>query len=132
MKESTNSSELKAALQTYQDEINLRADPNWVPPEIWGVCGTINGWNGDEEMALQDDGSYMTVEPITFAAGAEFKVRQNATWGVAFGNNEHNAVADYGDRGNYVVETAGTYYVKIVFTIDGEARTAVISLVPAE
>ena len=131
-KVATTDAELKAALQTYQDEINLRADPNWVPPEIWGVCGTINGWNGDEEMALQDDGSYMTVEPITFAAGAEFKVRQNATWGVAFGNNEHNAVADYGDRGNYVVETAGTYYVKIVFTIDGEARTAVISLVPAE
>lgn len=131
-KVATTDAELKDALQTYQDEINLRADPNWVPPEIWGVCGTINDWKGDEEMALQDDGSYMTVEPITFAAGAEFKVRQNATWGVAFGNNEHNAVADYGDRGNYVVEAAGTYYVKIVFTIDGEARTAVISLVPAE
>ncbi|MBR2984584.1 MAG: extracellular solute-binding protein [Clostridia bacterium] len=131
-KVATTDAELKAALQTYQDEINLRADPNWVPPEVWGVCGTINGWNGDEEMALQDDGSYMTVEPITFAAGAEFKVRQNATWGVAFGNNTDNADPENGNRGNFVVETAGTYYVKIVFTIDGEARTAVISLVPAE
>ena len=131
-KVATTDAELKDALKIYKDEIDLRADPNWVPPEIWGVCGAINGWNGDEEMALQDDGSYMTVEPITFDAGAEFKVRQNAAWGVAFGNNTDNADPNNGNRGNYVVENAGTYYVKIVFTIDGEARTAVISLVPAE
>ena len=31
-KVATTDAELKAALQTYQEEINLRADPNWVPP----------------------------------------------------------------------------------------------------
>ena len=48
----------------------------------------------------------------------EFKVRQGKAWDVAYGT----------DGNNFVVETAGTYRVRL--TLNGEEGT--VELVPAE
>jgi hypothetical protein len=52
-------------------------------------------------------------------------------WKVAYGNNADNANTSIplSNKGNYVVETAGTYYIQLVINEDS---TAVINLVPAE
>lgn len=92
------------------------------PLSGWTVIGSMNSdtWSIDIQMAVQEDGTtYKTVEPITFVAGDEFKVRQAEDWTVA-----------YGDGGaNFVVETAGSYYVQIAFDAEGAAT---VSLVAAE
>ncbi len=83
------------------------------------VIGSINGdgWTIDLPMEIQDDGSWLTTEAYTLAVGDEFKVRQGFNWDCAYGT----------DGNNYVVETEGTYFIKLVF--DGE--TATIELIPA-
>lgn len=88
--------------------------------EAFTVIGSINGdgWSVDLPMTKQDDGSWLTDEAYQMDAGVEFKVRQGKAWDVAYGT----------DGNNFVVETAGTYKVRL--TLNGEEGT--VELVPAE
>ena len=52
-------------------------------------------------IAKNDDGSWITNEAYTLNAGNQFKVRQGKNWDTAY-------PAD-----NFVVEKAGTYYIKL-------------------
>ncbi len=65
------------------------------------VIGSINGdtWTQDLPMTKQDDGTWKSNEAYTMDAGVEFKCRQGKDWKVAY------------PAQNYVVETAGTYYI---------------------
>lgn len=72
------------------------------------VIGSINAdtWTIDLPMEIQADGTWLTTESYTMDAGVEFKVRQGLNWDVAYGM----------DGNNYVVETAGTYKIKLTLT----------------
>ncbi|MBQ1962963.1 MAG: hypothetical protein II369_02460, partial [Clostridia bacterium] len=96
---------------------------------IGGIKGTT--WNTDFEMTQDPAGTWTSKEAFTLEAGNEFKVRLGMDWKVAYGNNADNANTSIplSNKGNYVVETAGTYYIQLVINEDS---TAVINLVPAE
>ncbi len=73
--------------------------------DIYGftVIGSINGdgWTIDLPMEIAADGTWKTTEAYTMAKGVEFKVRQGKNWDVAYPSS------------NFVVETDGTYYIKL-------------------
>ena len=114
----TTDDELQAALTSYEKAIkglfSMPADEK----EAFTVIGKFgdNNWNADVEMEQKPEGTWMTKTPIEFAAGDEFKVRQGKSWDVNFGV----------DGNNFVVETAGKYYVKFVY--DKDANTGVLTL----
>ena len=111
---------LKAALESYETSIKGLFSMSAEEREAFTVIGSINGdgWSVDLPMTKQDDGSWLTDEAYKMDAGVEFKVRQGKAWDVAYGT----------DGNNFVVETAGTYKVRL--TLNGEEGT--VELVPAE
>ncbi|MBP3291346.1 MAG: extracellular solute-binding protein [Clostridia bacterium] len=118
-KEATDDAGLQAALDTYYDAVSALVSV--YTPE-WGVVGAYNGWSADGEVMMteQPDGSFKSNSAITFEAGSEFKCRDTRDWsGLDVGGN--------GPGGNYVVETAGTYYVVLTF----KGSTGTITLIPA-
>ena len=119
-KEATTDEELKAALESYETSIKGLFSMSAEEREAFTVIGSINGdgWSVDLPMTKQDDGSWLTDEAYKMDAGVEFKVRQGKAWDVAYGT----------DGNNFVVETAGTYKVRL--TLNGEEGT--VELVPAE
>ena len=122
---------LQGVLDTYKAAIDelFRLTPEQKRAfTVIGAVGDTN-WDTDFEMTEDPAGTWTSKTAFELAAGAEFKVRQGQSWTVAFGNNTDNADAENGNRGNFVVETAGKYYIKLIF--DETAGTAVIELVPA-
>ena len=117
-RKATTDQDLKDALKAYEDAINglftMPADEK----EAFTVIGKFGGynWDTDIEMEQKPTGTWMTKEPIEFAAGDEFKVRQGKNWDVSFGDNGNNVV----------VTEAGKYYVKLVH--DKDAGTGVVTL----
>ncbi len=68
----------------------------------WTVIGTVNGTNWNADIPMVTDGSICIAKGVSFAAGGEFKVRQNKSWdspNVAYPSS------------NYVVADAGLYDV---------------------
>jgi hypothetical protein len=99
----------QGALNYYDATIQQWLD---LPPEArraWFVIGAVNGtmWNTDFDMTEDPAGTW-TSAPLTFEAGAEFKVRQGHAWTNNYGANGER------DGANIKVETAGTYIVKLV------------------
>ncbi|MDO4565254.1 MAG: extracellular solute-binding protein [Clostridia bacterium] len=119
-KTATTDDELWAALSQYESAIQGLFTMSEEVLNAFTVIGDINGdgWTQDLPMVQQDDGSWITTEAYELVAGNEFKVRQGLSWDVAYGT----------DGNNYVVETAGTYFIKL--TIEGEVGT--VELVPAD
>ena len=119
---------LQGVLDTYKAAIDelFRLTPE--QKRAFTVIGVID-WNTDCEMKEEPAGTWTSVNAFDLAAGAEFKVRQGQSWSVAFGDNTDNADPNNGNRGNFKVETAGKYYVKLVY--DETAGTATVELVPA-
>ena len=121
-----NVEDLKAALDTYEDTINGLLQLSDEELLAWSVIGNLEaikdaGWNVDYPMTKKSDGVYES-EALDFAAGAEFKCRQGASWTVNFGSDGKI------DGPNVVVETAGKYIVRL--TVHSET-SATIELVPA-
>ncbi len=106
---------LQAALQKYEDSISAVFEMTDEVRNAFTVIGAINGdeWTLDLPMTAEGD-IWTSNEAYTMDAGTEFKVRQGKAWDVAY------------PAENYVVETAGTYYVQL------DAASGEISLVPAE
>ena len=118
-KEAKSDADLQAALDTYYAAVSALVSV--YTPE-WGVVGEYNGWSADGEVMMteQPDGSFKSDSAITFEAGSKFKCRDTRNWsGLDVGGN--------GPDGNYVVETAGTYYVVLTF----KAGVGKITLIPA-
>ena len=109
--------DLATALKTYEDSMNALFTMSDDVLKAWTVIGSINGdtWTIDLPMTEQEDGTWKSDEAYTMDAGVEFKVRQGKNWDVSYGK----------DGNNFVVETAGTYYV----VFDPAAET--VSLVAA-
>ena len=130
-KEATDEVGLQAALDNYDASIDAIMQYTPEQRQAYTVIGAVGGstWNVDFTMTESPAGTWTSDQAFELAAGAEFKVRQGFAWNVAWGSNTDNATPNNGNRANYVVETAGTYYIQLVLNADG---TAVINLVPAE
>lgn len=115
IKAAATEDDLKAALESYEAKIQGLFTMDESVANAFTVIGSINGdgWSVDLAMT-EDNGVWTTDEAYAMDAGVEFKVRQGLSWDNAF-------PAD-----NFVVETAGTYYVQF------NAATEEVSLVPAE
>lgn len=117
-KTATTDAELKAALQTYEDQINALFNMDPAVLRAFTVIGSINGdtWTVDLPMTEESTGVWVTNEAYTMAAGTEFKCRQGKSWDVAYGDNGNN----------FKVAADGTYKIKL--TIVGEQGT--VELLP--
>ncbi len=105
---------LKAALTKYEESIQAVFTMSDDVKNAFTVIGSINGDGWSIDLPMTADGDIWTSnEAYTMDAGVEFKCRQGKSWDVAY-------PAD-----NYVVETAGTYYIQL------NAATGEVSLIPA-
>ena len=131
-KTATSEDDLKAGLETYAKTVDAWISLTPEQREAFTVIGGINNsaWGTDFEMTEDPKGTWTSKEAFELEAGTEFKVRQGCDWKLAFGNNEDNKDASIAsNRGNYIVETAGKYYIQLVINEDG--KTGTINLVPA-
>ena len=132
-KNATSDADLQKGLDDYKAAADAFVKLTPEQRNSYTVIGAVNGtmWDTDFEMVKGEDGSWVSKDVFDLAVGDEFKVRFGMDWKVAYGNNEDNANTSIGlnSKGNYIVETAGRYYIKIVVNED---TTAVITLVPAE
>ena len=121
---------LQAALDNYDASIDAIMQLTPEQRKAFSVIGAVAGtmWDTDLEMVESPAGTWTSKVAYELTAGTEFKVRQGFAWNVAYGNNTDNADPNNTNRGNYVVETAGTYYIQLVVNSDG---TAVITLIAA-
>lgn len=124
-KKASTDDDLRAALKSYEDAIKGLFSQSTDEKEAFTVIGKFgeNNWNADVEMEQKPAGTWMTKEPIEFAAGDEFQVRQGKAWDVQFGKVGEDGKST---KDNFVIETAGKYYVKLVF--DKDAGTGVVSI----
>ena len=105
---------LKAALEKYEQSIEAVFTMSDDVKNAFTVIGSINGDGWTLDLPMTADGDIWTSnEAYTMDAGVEFKCRQGKSWDVAY-------PAD-----NYVVETAGTYYIQL------NAATGEVTLIPA-
>jgi len=103
VKAATDDAGLQKALDNYQDKINALFNMSDSEKNSFSVIGDINGdtWSVDLEMEEVESGVWMTKNAYQLEAGNQFKVRQGKSWDVAY------------PAENYVVESAGTYYIQL-------------------
>ncbi len=101
IKAATDEAGLQGALDTYKTAIDGLFSLSEEVKNAYTVIGTVKGtkWDTDLEMVKGDDGTWKSAEAYELKEGDQFKVRQGLNWDVAF------------PAENFVVETAGTYYV---------------------
>ena len=89
-------------------------------PITWGVIGdaTPNGWNGDTDMKMINDGKGIYVVTLNLTVG-EYKFRYNHNWDVNLGGG-NGTLTTGGD--NIKVAAAGNYTI----TLNAEAKTYTI------
>ena len=111
----TDEKGLQDALDIYKEALAGIIDMPADEATAWAVIGTINEWNGDEEMTEKPAGTWYTNLPIEFKADDKIKVRQGKSWDNNFGGDKpENTDGD----GNLIVGVDGWYYVK--FVLDGD------------
>ena len=118
--------ELKAALEAYEKSIKGLFSMTTEEKLAFGLVGSFEGgsWDTDTAMEAKEvDGqiTFMTTQPILFAAGNELKVRQGRSWDVSFGNG----------TANYVVSEAEAGYRFVKMVLEGtleEPKGATITL----
>ena len=80
---------------------------------VWGVVGSFeaSGWADGNDVAMteKEPGVWVS-DPVTLAAGNEFKVRADGAWAVNYGADDGVATRD---GGNVKVEADGTYVVTL-------------------
>jgi arabinogalactan oligomer/maltooligosaccharide transport system substrate-binding protein len=103
---------LQAGLNTYTEQINALFSMTEDQLNAWSLIGSINGTSWDTDIAMTEvsDGVWESA-PLTLNAGEEFKARKGASWDVNMG------VGGAWDGANVVVETTGTYVVKVTVTM---------------
>lgn len=138
-KAAKSDAELKKALQDYEDAINAVLNKSEEELAAWGIIGGICGtnWDTDFTMTKQDDGTYLS-DKLTLNAGEEFKLRQGGDWNVQVGkanDNTGSTASGYyfrtegskPDTSNIVVETTGTYQIKLTINADNTVNVEFIA-----
>lgn len=125
IKEATDTAGIQAALNTYDTSVAAIFSVPASEAEAFTVIGVGGDWNTDLAMTenTTEPGVWYSNEAITFEAGGEFQVRQGKAWDVQFGALGEDG---FSTKNNFVVETAGKYFVKLVY--DEEAGTGIVSL----
>ncbi len=96
-------------IHTYEITL-IPADASSMIEKTWTVVGGMNSWkvDGGAELVVTDDIHILkTKEAFELAADAEFKVVLNGSCDISYGGKYWDPV----DGGNYIVETAGRYYI---------------------
>ena len=108
---------------TFLVALNEEAATLTVEKMTWTVIGGFeaSAWSTDVAMTENEVGVWVS-EPITLAAGDEFKVRANADWTVNFGITDGEVLQD---GANVKVEEAGTYVVTL------DLNTLALTFAPA-
>jgi arabinogalactan oligomer/maltooligosaccharide transport system substrate-binding protein len=115
--------DIQAALDTYTATIAALFQKTDEELKAWSVIGTVNGTNWDTDLPMTEKSAGVYESAVyDFAAGNEFKCRQGGSWTVNFGADGKI------DGANYVVETAGKYFVRLTIHSD---TSATLELVPA-
>lgn len=123
-KEATTDEQLTEALATYEAAINGLLAMPLDEQTAFTVIGAFAGTNWDTDFTMiQNPENTWYSDCIDFAAGDQFQVRQGKAWDVQFG-----AVGEDGNstKDNFVIETAGKYFVKLVF--DPTTLTGVVTI----
>lgn len=109
IKNAADDNGIQGALDTYTTAVNGLFSMSDDVLNAYTVIGSINGdtWTVDLPMTEQADGTWKSNEAYTMDVGVEFKCRQGLNWDVAY------------PASNYVVETAGTYYI-VLDPVSGE------------
>ncbi len=115
--------DLQLALDTYKATIDGLFQMTEEEKRAYTVIGLID-WDTDVAMIESPEGTWTTEKAYDLEAGKEFKVRQGRSWDHAYGSGPNGGK----NERNYVVETAGKYYIQLVTTGDNTG----IFLVPAE
>ncbi len=111
---------LKAALENYESKINGLFSLSEEALNAWTVIGTVGGTNWDTDLPMTADGDIWTSnEAYEMTTETQFKVRKGLSW-----DENYGAGAVLGGD-NFVVETAGTYYIQF------NAATGEITLIAA-
>ncbi|MCR5231395.1 MAG: extracellular solute-binding protein [Acholeplasmatales bacterium] len=143
-KAANTDADLQAALDTYDEAINNYLHPSQENKLALTVIGAFNeaSWNTDITVVKGDattgdltDGTYYSSEKLTFAEGAEFKIRQGFAWDTSWGD----AAADLdcallirgSADGNCKVGTAGQYYVGVDVVDNAVTRIFLVTELPA-
>ena len=113
VKNATDEAGLQAALDNYKAKIDALFTMSDDEQNAFTVIGDINGdgWSIDLEMEDDGNGVWKTKEAYELTEGNQFKVRQGKSWDVNF------------PAENFVVETAGTYYIQF------DSNTEEVSLI---
>ena len=102
---------LQAGLDLYTEQINALFAMTEDQLRAWSLIGSICGTSWDTDIAMTETSENVWESaPITLNAGEEFKARMGASWDVNMG------VGGAWDGANVVVETTGTYVVKVTVT----------------
>ncbi len=101
VKAATDEAGLKQALADYETSIKAVFEMTDEVRNAFTVIGTVAGtnWDTDLPMTKQEDGTWKSNEAYEMTVGTAFKVRQGKAWDVAY------------PAADYIVETAGTYYI---------------------
>ena len=121
-KSAADDAALQTALNNYDKAIDASLSLDEATKTAWTVIGNVGNtnWDTDFEMVEDPKGTWITKNAIEMKAGNEFKIRQGLSWDNNYGvNGESNG-------SNIVVETEGTYKVKLVI-----GDTVTIELIPA-
>ena len=131
-KSAASDAELQTGLDNYTAAVTAYISLTPEQRNAFTVIGGIknSGWGADFEMTEDPAGTWTSKEAFELNAGDEFKVRKGMDWKEAYGDNASNADTSVptSDKANYVVETAGTFYIQLVLDANG---LATINLVPA-
>jgi len=132
-KAATSDAELQTGLDNYTAAVTAYISLTPEQRNAFTVIGSIknSGWGADFEMTEEPAGTWTSKEAFELTTEDQFKVRKGMDWKEAYGDNASNADTSVptSDKANYVVETAGKFYIQLVLDANG---LATINLVPAE
>ena len=131
-KAANSDAELQTGLDNYTAAVTAYISLTPEQRNAFTVIGSMknSGWGTDFEMTEDPAGTWTSKEAFELTTEDQFKVRKGMDWKEAYGDNASNADTSVptSDKANYVVETAGTYYIQLVLDANG---LATINLVPA-
>lgn len=112
---------LQDALDAYDAELARLLKLTDAQLRAFTVIGIGGDWSTDYAMVENPENTWISEDAFGLKAGDEFKCRQGVSWTVSYGA---------ADGGNYKVEEAGTYKIKLVTTVaDGKVTGGTITLV---
>ncbi|HMO61960.1 MAG TPA: SusE domain-containing protein [Ferruginibacter sp.] len=103
----------------YKINVNTNNSTWSIEPTTWGIVGSLTGWGGNPDIALNYDagsGSFVS-GPIVVGGNEEFKFRANSDWPINLGDS--GADGSLEQDGANIPLTAGTYTITLYLNNSG-------------